>query len=151
MVAVKARDFIIVDLIEYKMNKISENKPITVDFADIEMARQLFGEHNRNLQQIADATEVTVNARGGTVFIQGDRIAGDQAQNVLKQLYGLIKEGYPIHPKDIDYAVRVLSGNDHADLKKIFLDTVFITSKKRPLPLKVRRRRNILMPSENMI
>jgi phosphate starvation-inducible PhoH-like protein len=45
-------------------------------------------------------------------------------------LYGLIKEGYPIHANDIDYAVRVLSGNDRADLKKIFLDTVFITSKK---------------------
>ncbi|MDH3827746.1 MAG: phosphate starvation-inducible protein PhoH, partial [Desulfobacterales bacterium] len=102
------------------MNDISDNKSITVDFSDIEMARQLFGEHNANLQRIAEATESTVNARGGTVFIQGDSIAGRLAQNVLEQLYDLIKEGYPIHPNDIDYAVRVLSGNDRADLKKIF-------------------------------
>ena len=112
------------------MNDISDNKPITVDFSDIEMARQLFGEHNTHLQRIAEATDTTVNARGGTVFIQGDSIAARLAQNVLEQLYGLIKEEYPIHAKDIDYAVRVLSGNDRADLKKIFLDTVFITSKK---------------------
>ena len=112
------------------MNDISQNKPITVDFTDIELARQLFGEHNSNLQRIAETMEITVNTRGSTVFIQGDSIAAHLAQNVLEQLYGLIKEGYPIHAHDIDYAVRVLSGNDRVDLKKIFLDTVFITSKK---------------------
>ncbi|MGD9218592.1 MAG: PhoH family protein, partial [Desulfobacterales bacterium] len=70
------------------------------------------------------------NARGSTVFIQGESIAAQLAQNVLEQLYGILKEGYPVHANDIEYAVRVLSGNDRADLKKIFLDTVFITSKK---------------------
>jgi phosphate starvation-inducible PhoH-like protein len=64
------------------------------------------------------------------VFIQGESIAAQLAQNVLEQLYGILKEGYPVHANDIEYAVRVLSGNDRADLKKIFLDTVFITSKK---------------------
>ncbi len=112
------------------MNDNSHDKPTTVDFPDIELARQLFGEHNRNLHRIAEATEITITTRGSTVFIQGDSIAAHLAQNVLEQLYGLIKEGYPIHANDIDYAVRVLSGNDRADLKKIFLDTVFITSKK---------------------
>ena len=45
------------------MNDISQNNPITIDFTDIELARQLFGEHNSNLQRIAEATEITVNAR----------------------------------------------------------------------------------------
>jgi phosphate starvation-inducible PhoH-like protein len=112
------------------MNEISDHKQTTLNFSDIELARQLFGEHNSNLQRIAAATDTTVNARGSKVFIQGDSINARLAQNVLDQLYALIKEGYPIHPKDLDYAVRVLSGNDRADLKKIFLDTVFITSKK---------------------
>ena len=112
------------------MNEISDHKQTTVNFSNIELARQLFGEHNSNLQRIAEATDTTVNARGSKVFIQGDSINARLAQNVLDQLYALIKEGYPIHPKDFDYAVRVLSGNDRADLKKIFLDTVFITSKK---------------------
>ena len=112
------------------MNETSDHKQTTLNFSDIELARQLFGEHNSNLQRIAAATDTTVNARGSKVFIQGDSINARLAQNVLDQLYALIKEGYPIHPKDLDYAVRVLSGNDRADLKKIFLDTVFITSKK---------------------
>ena len=112
------------------MNEISNHKQTTIDFSDIELARQLFGERNSNLQRIATATDTTVNARGSTVFIQGDSINARLVQNVLDQLYALIKEGYPVHPKDIDYAVRVLSGNDRTDLKKIFLDTVYITSKK---------------------
>ena len=112
------------------MNDISNHNQTTIDFSNIELAQQLFGERNSNLQRIAAATDTTVNARGSKVFIQGDRINQRLVQNVLDQLYVLIKEGYPVHPNDLDYAVRVLSGNDRADLKKIFLDKVYITSKK---------------------
>ena len=108
----------------------SKNKPTSLDFADIKLAQQLFGEHNNHLRRIAKATEVTINARGNTVFIKGDKIATALAGNILKQLYGLLKEGYPIHTNDIDYAVGVLSANDRVNLKEIFLDKVYITSKK---------------------
>ena len=100
------------------------------DFAEIEIARQLFGQNNSNLQKIAKDTDVTINARGNTVFIDGDEIAIALAGNILNQLYGLLKEGYPIHPNDIDFAVRLLSGDDRTNLKEIFLDRVYITSKK---------------------
>ena len=53
------------------------------------------------------------------------------AKNILKQLYGLLKDNYPIYPTDVDYAVRILSEDDRVDLKTIFLDTVYVTSKKR--------------------
>ena len=115
---------------KYKMVENSENKHTSLDFADIVLAQQLFGEHNNHLQKIAKAAEVTINARGNTVFIEGDMIAADLAGNILKQLYGLLKEKYPIHTNDIDYAVRILSADDRANLKEIFLDKVYITSKK---------------------
>jgi phosphate starvation-inducible PhoH-like protein len=114
----------------HKMAENSESKQTSLDFADIDLARQLFGEHNNHLQRISKATEVTINARGNTVFIQGDKIAAVLAGNILKQLYALLKEGYPIHTNDIDYAVRVLSADDRVNLKEIFLDKVYITSKK---------------------
>lgn len=105
-------------------------KQASLEFTDIDLARQLFGERNNNLQKIAKIIDVTINARGSTVFIDGDEIAAELAGNVLNQLYNLLKEGYPIHPNDIDFAVSVLSGNDRANLKDIFLDRVYITSKK---------------------
>jgi phosphate starvation-inducible PhoH-like protein len=108
----------------------STGSQTSIDFAEIELARQLFGEHNSNLQKVAKDTDVTINARGNTVFIDGDEIAIALAGNILNQLYGLLKEGYPLHPNDIDFAVRILSGDDCTNLKEIFLDKVYLTSKK---------------------
>ena len=108
----------------------AENKQVSLEFENQDLARQLFGERNRNLQKVADIIDVTVNTRGSTVFVQGDRIAAELAQNLLNQLYGLLQDGYPIHPNDIDYAVRILSGDDSINLKEIFLDKVYITSQK---------------------
>ena len=102
-------------------------------FSDINLAKQLFGEHNNNLQRVADAVDVKINARGNTAFIEGEIVASNLAQNVLKQLYGLLKENYPVYPNDIDYAVKLISNDDHVKLKDIFLDTVYITTKKHSI------------------
>jgi phosphate starvation-inducible PhoH-like protein len=115
------------------MDDNSELKKLKLNFPDIDLARQLFGEHNGHLQRIADAIDVSIHARGNTVFIKGDDIAAKLAQNILDQLYGLLKEKYPVYVNDIDQAIRVLSGNDRIRLKDIFLDTVCVTSKKRPI------------------
>ncbi len=106
---------------------------VQLTFEDINLTRQLFGERNTNLQRLADALEIQIHARGNTVLLQGDPTETDLAGNVLQQLYGLLEDKYPVYLKDIDYAVRVLSENHSRKLKDIFLDTVFITSKKRAI------------------
>ncbi len=115
------------------MDVISENNKTRLIFSDINLASQLFGEYNSNLKRIAELTDVSIHARGNTIFIQGDSIAENLAKKILKQLYDLLKDGYPIYPNDVEYAVRILSGDDRIKLKDIFLDTVYITSKKRPV------------------
>jgi phosphate starvation-inducible PhoH-like protein len=115
------------------MDIISENNKTRVIFSDINLASQLFGEYNRNLKRIAELTDVSIHARGNTIFIQGDSIAENLVKKILNQLYGLLKDGYPIYPNDVEYAVRILSEDDRIKLKDIFLDTVYITSKKRPV------------------
>ena len=115
------------------MNDNLNSKQVKLTFPDLDLSRQLFGEHNRNLQKIATAIGVRINARGNLVYIDGDEIEARLAQNILEQLYGLLKENYPIYPNDVDYAIRVLSEDDCVRLKDIFLDTVYITSKKRSI------------------
>lgn len=115
------------------MDVISENNKTRLIFSDIKLASQLFGEYNSNLKRIAELTDVSIHARGNTLFIQGDSIAENLAKKILNQLYGLLKDGYPIYPNDVEYAVRILSEDDRIKLKDIFLDTVYITSKKRPV------------------
>jgi phosphate starvation-inducible PhoH-like protein len=126
------------------MGKISENNQSRLTFSDIELARQLFGEFNSNLQRIADALDVSINARGNTVFIQGDSIASSLAKNILNQLYGLLENSFPIYPNDVDYAVRILSEDDRIKLKDIFLDTVYVTSKKRSIIPKSRAQKEYI-------
>jgi len=120
------------------MDENSSNKQIKRTFSDIDLAKQLFGEHNDNLQRIAKAIGLTIHARGSTVIIQGDGIATNLAQNVLNQLYGLLKEKLPIYPSDVDYAVRVLCSDDNIKLRDIFLDKEFIKSKNRAVTPKNR-------------
>jgi len=126
------------------MNDNSDNQSIKVTFPDNDLAKQLFGEFNGNLQRIAVATDISIHARGNTVFIQGDPIAANLAKNVLNQLYGLLKDKCPIYPNDVDYAVRILSGNDRIKLKDIFQDTVYVTSKKRSVVPKSRAQKEYI-------
>ena len=107
-----------------------DDSAITLTFEDIGLTRQLFGEHNANLKKISAALEVRINVRGNLVFIEGEDIASRLAENIMLQLYSLLEANYPIHPNDIDYAINVLSGNDKANLKDIFLDMVSVKSKK---------------------
>jgi phosphate starvation-inducible PhoH-like protein len=109
---------------------MSDRHLITIPFADNDHARQLFGEHNGNLQRLADILDIRINTRGTSVFLEGERALAELAHNLLNQLYGLLTAGYPLHPNDFEYAARMLSGNDRLNLKDVFLDTVYITAKK---------------------
>ena len=43
----------------------------------------------------------------------------------------LIEAGYPVYPQDVAYAIHILQKSARADLKEIFLDQVYITSRQR--------------------
>mgnify|MGYP006270946821 CR=1 FL=1 len=126
------------------MDDRTETRDHRLTFDDIELSRQLFGDQNRHLQRIADALDVRINTRGNTVLIQGDPIGADLAKNLLNQLHELLREGYPIYPNDIDYAIGILSKDDRAKLKDIFLDTVYITAKKRAITPKSRNQKSYI-------
>jgi phosphate starvation-inducible PhoH-like protein len=115
------------------MDACTESKQTRLTFADIELARQLFGEQDGHLDHLAGRLGIQVHARGNTVNLKGEEEPVDLARRVLEQLYGLLKEKYPVYLSDIDYALRILKENHTTDLKKIFLDTVYITSKKRAI------------------
>lgn len=122
----------------------SATESMRLTFEDIQSVRQLFGERNSHLQRIADALDVKLHARGNTVVIEGDPIAENLARNLLEQLYGILRNGYPIYETDIDFAIRVLRSDDRVKLKNIFLDTVYITSKKKAITPKSRAQKDYI-------
>jgi phosphate starvation-inducible PhoH-like protein len=110
------------------VNKKQENK---LEFDDIRLANHLFGVQGAHTRLIAERTDTKIRVKGNSLLIQGDEIGVSLARQVLEELYTLLKKGYPLYPSDIDFALRILSSNSSARLEQIFLDTVFIASRKR--------------------
>jgi phosphate starvation-inducible PhoH-like protein len=52
---------------------------------------------------------------------------------VVSQLYNVIENGYPVYASDVDYAIRILSRDRNANLKDIFLDTIYMAANKRTI------------------
>jgi phosphate starvation-inducible protein PhoH and related proteins len=104
-----------------------------ISFTDNDLLRSLLGEHDRNVKLIEKFAPVKISVRGNILSIAGEEIAVDLVHNLILQLHALLEKGYPIYPADIDYAHRILSSNSSTNLEKIFLDTVFISSKKRSI------------------
>ncbi len=113
--------------------ELSQNKPTTVErvLEDNALARWLYGEQGAHLKVIEKALNVNIKVRGNRVTISGDPLDTDLADRTCMELYGLLKEGYPLYPNDVEYAIRIISADPQARLKDIFLDTVFISSGKR--------------------
>jgi phosphate starvation-inducible PhoH-like protein len=102
-----------------------------VIFDDLQIANILFGAHSENLRRIAKTIGVKINAKGNAITIQGDGLDVHLSKRVLNDLYVLLKKGYPLYPTDIGYAIRMISDDRMVNLEEIFLDTVYISSRKR--------------------
>ncbi len=102
-----------------------------LEFGDIRLANTLFGVQGTNIKQIGVRTKTKIHVKGSSLSIQGDDVGVPLAKRVLEELYSLLQKGYPLYPGDIDFALRILSADRSAGLEDIFLDTVYISSRKR--------------------
>ena len=95
-----------------------------LSFTDNRVTQQLFGDLNRNLHTIEQATGVSMHARGNEVQIEGPAHAVQLAASTLEQMYGLLLKGYPVFSQDIAFGVKILESQPKARLEEIFLDKV---------------------------
>ena len=109
-------------------NSVSVEK---ISFADHNLLKNLCGEHDKHLKLIENLEPVKVKAWGNNITISGQNANVRKISTMLQQLYSIMEKGWHIHSSDIDYAHRILSEDVTFELARIFLDTVFISSKKR--------------------
>jgi phosphate starvation-inducible PhoH-like protein len=91
----------------------------------------LCGEHNTNIKRMEERIGLSVNVRGNDFVLQGRDWEVDLGEKILTELYGLLESDYPIYDNDVEYAIRILSGDRSADLKQIFMNRVYITSSRK--------------------
>ncbi len=102
------------------------HRPQQRTFPDNSLALSLYGERGGNLKLIEDLLKVTIHVRGNQINITGDPIDVDLADSTCSQLYDLLKEGYLLHPNDVEFAVRILSSDPGIHLRDVFLDRLCI-------------------------
>ena len=112
------------------MKKIERAVPVRIVFPDNDILRSLFGEQDKNVKLIEKLEAVKLGVRGNVISVTGTEPSVNLIRNLFTQLYEITGKGYPIYPVDIEYAHRILSEDCTADLKHIFLDTVFLLEEK---------------------
>jgi phosphate starvation-inducible PhoH-like protein len=115
-------------------NRLKSDKQISskkITFPDPQMLGMLCGGQNAHLKLLEEKVGVSIHVRGNDLTLHGGDWEVELAEKALRQLYDLIKDDYPIFLNDVDYAVRILSNNQAARVKEIFLDRVYISSNKK--------------------
>ncbi len=106
--------------------------------------RGLCGEQNAHLHLLEKKIGLSIHVRGDQFTLQGGDWEVELAEKILNQLHELIESDYPIFLNDIKYAIRILSGDQSANLKKIFLDKVYISSNKKVITPKSINQQNYI-------
>lgn len=122
---------------------MTQHTPYTLEFDDSRLANELFGPQNRNLTLITEQNGVVFHTRGNTLMLESTEDGPRQTTiHLLTQLYGLLKSGHSVFPRDIVYAYGMLSREPGTELKKIFKDAVFVASPKKTITPKTLSQRD---------
>ena len=104
-----------------------------LELLDNDGARTLAGGRSENLKLIEQRFGVHIGQRGNVFLISGEPDKVVLAEKLLGQLNELIQRKYPLGLEDVEQASKVMLADPAADLKDIFLDTIYVTNRNRPV------------------
>jgi len=117
-------------------------KQITLD--DNNLAMRLFGEAGENIRRFEKKLGVRITTRGALVTICGEPEKAELAERLIIELYKLLEKGYSLYPHDLDYAVRMVLGDKGVAIADVFMDTVYISYRKKVIaPKSVAQKRYV--------
>jgi len=112
-------------------SETADEQGLELSFENHRLFENLLGHHDEHLKAVERALGVRIVVNGTMLLINGDPVERELAGRVLTQLYAVVEKGYPVYTIDVDYAIRILSGDRNANLREIFLDTIYISAHKR--------------------
>jgi phosphate starvation-inducible PhoH-like protein len=96
-----------------------------------EIARELFGEHEKNLKIINSILEVEIFTRGNILSISGNHRNINDAKILIQQLIELVKRGISLTRSDIELSARLIQEDNTISLIELFTDTVIVSNRHR--------------------
>ncbi len=119
------------DRLNGTVSSLHTEDALELHFDDHRLFTELLGQHDAHMRTIEQALGVRIAVSGSTLKVSGGHAEQAMAGKLLGDLYELLKRGYPIYSGDVEYATRIVRGDRNADLKDIFLDTVYVSAHKR--------------------
>jgi phosphate starvation-inducible PhoH-like protein len=95
----------------------------------IDEMSKLFGERDTFLNQISEALQVQVITRESELIIKGTQESVDKAEKVIRELLSLIRGGRNLEERDIDYAIRIISGDEELNMMNLSDDEIVFTTR----------------------
>jgi len=96
----------------------------TLIFDDNQMAAALYGDREHTLRILEQELGVEARARGNEVRLIGDEEKVRVGRKALEELYGLVREGRPVHPRDVTAALRMMTEEPDLELKEVYQDVL---------------------------
>jgi len=91
----------------------------------------LYGGHDANLRLMEELFDVKVVARGDELSVEGDSVAVEKIENLIADINEMAEGGFSLKQEDVAFAVNSIKREPKVSVKKIFLDTIPVSSKKR--------------------
>lgn len=86
-------------------------------FDDNRLLAMIFGHHDKHLELIEQALDVTIVGRGNAVTIKGDGRAVERADTILGQLESRARDGLEVSSDDVKGAIRMTSNANNNEGK----------------------------------
>jgi phosphate starvation-inducible PhoH-like protein len=125
----------------------------TLIFDDNQMAAALYGEDDRTLRILEQELGIAARARGNEVRLVGSAEEVGMARKVLEELYGALRFGNPVHPRDVRQAVRMVTEQPDVDLQAVYEDVLAAVGSRRRIAAKnlAQRRYIDLMRTQDIV
>lgn len=100
-------------------------------FESNELAREVCGEHEKNLKIIESVLGVELSTRGNILFISGKPERVKIAIILFRQLTELSKKGIILNRPDIELSARLVQEDNDIELEELFADTIIVSNRHR--------------------
>ena len=109
-----------------------EDTPIqSLTFKDDRHIPELFGINDKHLRLIEKAFGVRVTTSGNAVTIRGPESEAALVGRLLKDLYKLVEDGYPLQNNELKYVLRMAQEDSTVDIISVFNERIDVPSRKR--------------------
>ena len=109
---------------------------------EIDILIRMFGVQDRNIRKLMSEIPVLVTSAGGKIAITGEKADVELANEVIKNVYEIVRRGGEFNESAIKYAVNLARHNELDKYVDVFDETVAVNAKGRPVRCKTISQKN---------